>query len=79
MTSPPPFFSQYRKKPVTIFAKQMKESFTVKTLEGIMQGNAGDYLIIGTHGEKYPCKKNIFESNYEKLDVPREAYAIKRA
>jgi hypothetical protein len=34
-------------------------------MEGTMRGKAGDYLIIGVHGEMYPCDKTIFEETYE--------------
>jgi hypothetical protein len=37
----------------------------IKTLEGIMTCNAGDYLIRGIIGELYPCKPDIFEATYE--------------
>lgn len=43
----------------------MRESFSVNTLEGKMVGNAGDFLIIGVQGEKYPCKKEVFMKTYE--------------
>lgn len=42
--------------------------FKVQTLEGIMQGNRGDYLIRGVEGELYPCKGNVFEKTYEKVE-----------
>ena len=57
----------YRKKPLIISAEQMDEDFVVETLEGTMLGHKGDYLVIGTHGEKYPVKKEIFEDNYEEV------------
>jgi hypothetical protein len=44
------------------------EDFEVETLEGVMRGKAGDYLIIGVAGEKYPCKREIFERTYEKIE-----------
>lgn len=28
----------------------------------------GDYIITGTHGERYPCKPEIFNTVYEKLE-----------
>ena len=56
---------QARKKPVIIRAIQVTEDFQVETLEGIMKGKAGDYLVKGTQGELYPVKKNIFETIYE--------------
>ena len=37
----------------------------IKTLEGIMRGNCGDYIIKGVKGEVYPCKPDIFEITYE--------------
>lgn len=53
-----------RKKPIVVFATQMKEDFCVNTLEGLMKGSAGDYLIRGIRGEIYPCEKSIFEDTY---------------
>jgi hypothetical protein len=38
----------------------------IKTLEGIMRAEVGDYIIKGIKGEIYPCKSDIFESTYEK-------------
>lgn len=37
----------------------------IKTLEGDMQVNEGDYIIKGVQGEFYPCKPDIFEQTYE--------------
>lgn len=39
----------------------------IRTLEGIMKGNGGDYIIKGVQGEIYPCKPDIFEATYEKV------------
>jgi len=60
-------FEDYRKKPVVIQACQMPKSFSIETLEGIMQGEVGDWLICGIHGEFYPCKDEIFKKTYEKV------------
>lgn len=38
---------------------------TIKTLEGQMTANLGDYIIQGVNGEIYPCKPDIFEKTYE--------------
>ena len=38
---------------------------TIKTLEGNMTANFGDYIIQGVNGEIYPCKPDIFEKTYE--------------
>lgn len=39
----------------------------VKTLEGNMTVNNGDYIIKGVKGEFYPCKPDIFEMTYERV------------
>ena len=57
-----------RKKPVVVYAVQMNEDFLVNTLEGLMKGLAGDYLIKGVRGEFYPCEKSIFEETYSWID-----------
>jgi len=38
---------------------------TIKTLEGDMRADLGDWIIKGTAGEIYPCKPSIFEEIYE--------------
>ena len=47
-----------------------QDSFTLKieTLEGVMTANKGDYIIKGVNGEFYPCKPDIFEKTYDKVD-----------
>lgn len=37
----------------------------VKTLEGDMVANRGDYIIKGVKGEFYPCKEDIFKATYD--------------
>lgn len=39
----------------------------IPTLEGIMYGSIGDYIIKGIKGEFYPCKPDIFEKTYEEV------------
>ncbi len=36
----------------------------IKTLEGDMQVQIGDYIIKGIKGEFYPCKPDIFKQTY---------------
>ncbi len=38
------------------------------TLEGTMKANENDYIIKGISGEFYPCKPDIFEMTYEKVN-----------
>jgi hypothetical protein len=40
----------------------------IETLEGLMRGEGGDYIIKGIQGEVYPCKSDIFEATYEKVE-----------
>jgi len=43
-------------------------SFEVVTLEDTMRAEVGDFIIKGVKGEFYPCKPDIFEMTYEKLN-----------
>jgi len=40
----------------------------IRTLEGDMRTTPGDYVIKGVQGEFYPCKSDIFEATYERVD-----------
>lgn len=42
-----------------------EDRFLVHTLEGVMDGGIGWWLIIGVQGEPYPCKADIFDQTYE--------------
>jgi hypothetical protein len=64
-----------REMPVWVFADNKVQwrdgggtKLEIETLEGIMVGNKGDYLIKGVAGELYPCKPDIFEMTYEPVE-----------
>lgn len=40
----------------------------IPTLEGEMRANPGDWIIKGVKGEFYPCKPDIFEATYERME-----------
>ena len=40
----------------------------ISTLEGVMEAQAGDYVIRGVAGEFYPCRQDIFEATYERAE-----------
>lgn len=40
----------------------------IDTLEGVMNASDGDWVIKGVAGEFYPCKPDIFEATYERVD-----------
>ena len=42
----------------------------VSTLEGKMLVSPNDWIIRGVNGELYPCKPDIFEKTYERVDIP---------
>ena len=44
---------------------QSDGSILIQTLEGVMRGNPGDWLIRGVKGELYPCKDDIFRQTYD--------------
>jgi hypothetical protein len=41
----------------------------IETLEGVMTANVGDWIIKGAKDELYPCKSDIFEATYERVDA----------
>lgn len=40
----------------------------IKTLEGEMRTEVGDFVIRGVKGEFYPCKPDIFHATYDAVD-----------
>jgi len=54
-----------RKRPAEVHATRIDEPFSVQTLEGVMTGKAGDFLIRGIDGELYPCDADIFKRTYD--------------
>ena len=56
---------QWRKKPVVVHAKRQTVVFEVATLEGLMRGQPGDWLVVGIRGEMYPVRHDIFVATYE--------------
>ncbi len=54
------FFANYEENVKT-------NGLEIKTLEGTMKANVGDYIIKGVNGEYYPCKPDIFVKSYEEV------------
>lgn len=46
----------------------LSDGLIIETLEGDMKANYGDFIIKGINGEFYPCKPDIFEKTYEKVE-----------
>ena len=50
------------------FGKNDVPELIIPTLEGEMRASLGDYIIKGIQGEFYPCKPDIFEQTYKKVE-----------
>jgi hypothetical protein len=50
------------------FIEEHKSGINIQTLEGMHYAQVGDYIIQGVKGEFYPCKPDIFELTYDKIE-----------
>lgn len=78
LSNRPPFWLRIAqdKGLVTVKTKRdLATGMTIKTLEGEMTAEIGDWIIKGVKGEIYPCKPDIFAATYEPatLTTPVEA------
>ncbi len=82
---------KFRKRPVVIEAVEWhpeyapdadvvwdadKKVWGIVTLEGFMIASAGDLIITGVKGERYPCKPDIFAATYEPVEAKPEPAAL---
>ena len=44
-----------------------KKTVLISNLKGETTVSVGDWIIIGIHGEFYPCKDDIFKKTYEEV------------
>ena len=59
----------FRKRtPVYAYRYDGREPLLIRTLEGDMTAMPGDWIITGIRGETYPCKPDIFEETYERVE-----------
>ncbi|MCF8239656.1 MAG: patatin-like phospholipase family protein [Saprospiraceae bacterium] len=61
-------FEAVVKKPVVVKAVKIDQPFEVESMEGVMTGKPGDYLMQGVNGEYYVCDQAIFRKTYKKAD-----------
>jgi hypothetical protein len=47
---------------------KINQPMGIITLEGVMTITEGDWIIKGIKDEFYPCKPDIFEATYEKVE-----------
>lgn len=52
----------------SIILPDLGECLKIRTLEGYMTAQKGDWIIKGVKGEFYPCKPDIFDATYEPVD-----------
>ncbi len=59
------------KKEILIFSKNSMyndiDGMRIITLEGVMKADIDDFIIKGVNGEFYPCKPDIFNKTYERV------------
>ncbi len=65
MVSGMPWSFSYAGQPIT---HENDACYLIPTLEGTMRMTPGDVLITGVKGEIYPCKRDIFEATYERVE-----------
>ena len=56
------------KKPILIDYEFAVEDGEIETLEGIMSYKKGDAIITGIKGEKYACRRDIFDQTYSIIE-----------
>ena len=54
--------------PFKVDTTETRIGLKIPTLEGVMVGTEGDWIIKGIKGEIYPCKPDIFEATYEAVE-----------
>lgn len=63
----PNWFIKALNKGIAFYDMDNGHKLTIKTLEGNMKVNEGDWIIKGINGELYPCKHDIFKKTYERI------------
>lgn len=53
---------------ITLGPGRRKVRVNIRTLEGTMAADEGDWIIRGVEGEFYPCKPDIFAKTYEEAE-----------
>lgn len=61
----PPWLYEAMERGDVRFIDGHVSSVEIKTLEGMMRADPGDWIIRGVKGELYPVKPDIFAATYE--------------
>lgn len=65
---------KFKKKSIVVEAYQTDKKILIKTLEGTLEADVGDWIITGVNGEKYPCKPDIFQKTYEPIEENKKKH-----
>ena len=60
-----PWSFNYKGHPIS---HENDRCYVIPTMEGTMHFTPDDMLITGVKGEIYPCKRDIFEATYERVE-----------
>ena len=63
------------KKPIRLKYRKSDEEEKIKTKEGVVKCDKGDFVMTGTEGENWPIKSKTFKNTYNLLN---EEYASKK-
>lgn len=63
-----PFFAWCEEVGFDNFTSERDGTMAIETLEGTMTASPGDYIIKGVAGEFYPCRADIFDKTYERVN-----------
>jgi hypothetical protein len=55
-------------EPIPVSITAFDSTMIIRTLEGEMRADLGDFIIKGVNGEFYPCKPDIFAKTYEAVE-----------
>ena len=57
-------------------ARLFGQILAINTLEGTMNASPGDWIIRGIKGEYYPCRDDIFQATYMRVEESEEKQYI---
>ena len=60
-----------RRRPLVFEVAFAKEKVLIDTLEGIVRADAGDAVVTGVRGERWPVSKTRFAELYEPVSTTR--------
>jgi hypothetical protein len=64
----PEGYRRARRRPVVVRCVQIDEPFQVGSLDGVVRGSPGDWLMEGVRGEMYVCHDALFHQTYELIN-----------